>query len=492
MWFGDLVTMRWWDDLWLNESFATFVSVLCQSQATRWTSAWTTFANIEKTWAYRQDQLSSTHPIAADIPDVQAVEVNFDGITYAKGASVLKQLAAYVGIEEFLRAMRVYFRRHEYGNTTLADLLRVLAEESGRDLSRWSAQWLQTAGINTLRAEFTLDGQGRYASFAIVQGPAGPDPRSARARSATARARATGRLAPRPATCRPSGHCPAGSPAGRRAVQRGRVQGGPVRPGGARRARRADRGAGAGRRPAAGPAAGQRRRPDVREGPAGLPVAGHGGRAGRGHRRPAAPGAVLGRGLGHDPGRRDGRPGLRGAGAGRRQLGVRDRRGAVHPGQGAQRPGPLRRPGLGGRGLEPVRRARGGCAAGGRAGLGPPARLGAHVGRVGPVRRARRAAARAAVRRGGRAGAGGGRRAALDAAARAGGARRGRRRGDRRRAGARSDRVRPAARRDRPGAAADAGRPRPRRGGRRPRTTSCRTRSTRRSSPGSTTARTRS
>jgi aminopeptidase N len=174
MWFGDLVTMRWWDDLWLNESFATFVSVLCQAQATRWTSAWTSFANIEKTWAYRQDQLPSTHPIAADIPDVQAVEVNFDGITYAKGASVLKQLAAYVGTEEFLRAMRVYFRRHEYGNTTLADLLQTLAEESGRDLSHWSAQWLETAGINTLRADFTLDEQGRYASFAVLQGPAGP------------------------------------------------------------------------------------------------------------------------------------------------------------------------------------------------------------------------------------------------------------------------------------------------------------------------------
>src|SRR5829696_8523322 len=172
MWFGDLVTMRWWDDLWLNESFATFASVLCQSQATRFTGAWTTFANIEKTWAYRQDQLSSTHPIAADIPDLQAVEVNFDGITYAKGASVLKQLAAYVGIEEFLRAMRVYFRRHEYGNTTLADLLAVLEEESGRNLSRWSAQWLETAGINTLRAEFTLDDQGRYASFGLVQEPA--------------------------------------------------------------------------------------------------------------------------------------------------------------------------------------------------------------------------------------------------------------------------------------------------------------------------------
>jgi aminopeptidase N len=174
MWFGDLVTMRWWDDLWLNESFASFASVLAQAQATRFTSAWTTFATIEKTWAYRQDQLSSTHPIAADISDVQAVEVNFDGITYAKGASVLKQLAAYVGIEQFLRAMQVYFRRYEYGNTTLADLLGVLSEESGRDLSRWSQLWLETAGINTLRPEFELDETGRYASFAIVQSPAEP------------------------------------------------------------------------------------------------------------------------------------------------------------------------------------------------------------------------------------------------------------------------------------------------------------------------------
>jgi aminopeptidase N len=174
MWFGDLVTMRWWDDLWLNESFASFASVLAQAQATRFTSAWTTFATVEKTWAYRQDQLSSTHPIAADIPDVQAVEVNFDGITYAKGASVLKQLAAYVGIEQFLRAMQVYFRRYEYGNTTLADLLGVLSEESGRDLSRWSQLWLEKAGVNTLRPEFELDETGRYASFAIVQSPAEP------------------------------------------------------------------------------------------------------------------------------------------------------------------------------------------------------------------------------------------------------------------------------------------------------------------------------
>jgi aminopeptidase N len=171
MWFGDLVTMRWWDDLWLNESFATFVSVLCQAQATRWTSAWTTFANTEKTWAYKQDQLPSSHPIAADIPDLEAVEVNFDGITYAKGAAVLKQLAAYVGIEAFLGAMQRYFRRHQYGNTTLVDLLGALAEASGRDLSQWSAQWLETAGINTIRADATVDDDGRYASFAVLQSP---------------------------------------------------------------------------------------------------------------------------------------------------------------------------------------------------------------------------------------------------------------------------------------------------------------------------------
>ena len=118
MWFGDLVTMTWWDDLWLNESFATFASVLCQSEATEFKEAWTTFATVEKSWAYRQDQLPSTHPIAAEIPDLAAVEVNFDGITYAKGASVLKQLVAYVGLEHFLAGLRDYFRTHAFGNAT--------------------------------------------------------------------------------------------------------------------------------------------------------------------------------------------------------------------------------------------------------------------------------------------------------------------------------------------------------------------------------------
>jgi aminopeptidase N len=169
MWFGDLVTMRWWDDLWLNESFATYISTLCQSEATEYTTAWTTFANTEKAWAYAQDQLPSTHPIAADIPDVAAVEVNFDGITYAKGASVLKQLVAYVGRDEFLAGVRQYFKQHEYGNTTLADLLAPLEKSSGRDLSEWVDQWLRTSQVNTLRPVFELTDDGRYASFTIEQ-----------------------------------------------------------------------------------------------------------------------------------------------------------------------------------------------------------------------------------------------------------------------------------------------------------------------------------
>ncbi|MBH0777093.1 aminopeptidase N [Nocardia bovistercoris] len=174
MWFGDLVTMKWWDDLWLNESFATFASVLCQSEATEYTNAWTTFANVEKSWAYRQDQLPSTHPIAADIPDLAAVEVNFDGITYAKGASVLKQLVAYVGLEPFLAGLRAYFTDHAYGNATFDDLLTALEKSSGRDLSTWGAQWLKTTGLNILRPDFEVDASGRFARFAVVQEGAHP------------------------------------------------------------------------------------------------------------------------------------------------------------------------------------------------------------------------------------------------------------------------------------------------------------------------------
>lgn len=174
MWFGDLVTMAWWDDLWLNESFATFASVLCQSEATEFTEAWTTFATVEKSWAYRQDQLPSTHPIAADIPDLEAVEVNFDGITYAKGASVLKQLVAYVGLEHFLAGLRDYFRAHAFGNATFDDLVAALEQASGRDLSDWGQQWLKTTGLNTLRPEFDVDADGKFTRFTVTQSGAAP------------------------------------------------------------------------------------------------------------------------------------------------------------------------------------------------------------------------------------------------------------------------------------------------------------------------------
>ncbi|MGW7382643.1 aminopeptidase N [Streptomyces sp. NPDC054794] len=171
MWFGDLVTMEWWNDLWLNESFATYTSIACQAYApgSRWPHAWTTFANSMKTWAYRQDQLPSTHPIMAEIRDLDDVLVNFDGITYAKGASVLKQLVAYVGMDAFFQGVQAYFKRHAFGNTRLSDLLGALEETSGRDLSTWSKKWLETAGINILRPEIETDADGVITSFAIRQ-----------------------------------------------------------------------------------------------------------------------------------------------------------------------------------------------------------------------------------------------------------------------------------------------------------------------------------
>jgi len=169
MWFGDLVTMRWWDDLWLNESFATWAGTVAQAEATRWPNAWTTFAQIWKAWAYRQDQLPSTHPIAADIPDIEAVEVNFDGITYAKGAAVLKQLVAHVGRENFLAGVHQYFGEHAWGNAVLGDLLAALEQTSGRNLSDWSKKWLEAAGVNTLRPAFECDADGRFTSFAVTQ-----------------------------------------------------------------------------------------------------------------------------------------------------------------------------------------------------------------------------------------------------------------------------------------------------------------------------------
>jgi aminopeptidase N len=168
MWFGDLVTMRWWNDLWLKESFADFMGYFAQSRATRWSNAWVSFANRRKAGAYRQDQQTTTHPIVATINDLEDAKLNFDGITYAKGASVLKQLVAYVGEDAFLEGARRYFTRFAYGNTELGDLLTVLAETSGRDLKTWSAAWLETPQLNVL----TLDGEGGGDGGVIVQSAA--------------------------------------------------------------------------------------------------------------------------------------------------------------------------------------------------------------------------------------------------------------------------------------------------------------------------------
>ncbi|CAN5308990.1 aminopeptidase N [soil metagenome] len=174
MWFGDLVTMKWWNDLWLNESFAEWASTLATAEATEWNEAWTTFQAMEKSWAYRQDQLPSTHPVVATINDLEDVQVNFDGITYAKGGSVIKQLVAWVGLPEFMLGVGNYFKKHEYGNTELKDLLAELEVTSGRKLDEWAKLWLETAGVNTLRPEIETTADGTITSFAILQ-EAAPD-----------------------------------------------------------------------------------------------------------------------------------------------------------------------------------------------------------------------------------------------------------------------------------------------------------------------------
>jgi aminopeptidase N len=181
MWFGDLVTMRWWDDLWLNESFATFMAVLALTRATRFTNAWTTFANEEKASARRQDQLPTTHPIAANVIDVESTHLNFDAITYEKGASVLRQLFAWVGEDAFFQGLRRYFRQHAFANADLQEFLAAVGAGSGRDLHAWSKEWLETAGLNTLRPLVEHDGN-RIVELTVEQEaePAWPMLRSQR------------------------------------------------------------------------------------------------------------------------------------------------------------------------------------------------------------------------------------------------------------------------------------------------------------------------
>ncbi|MGO1740091.1 MAG: aminopeptidase N [Actinomycetaceae bacterium] len=173
MWFGDLVTMRWWNDLWLNESFAEYASHLAAVEGLGISDAWVTFSSLEKSWAYDQDQLPTTHPIVAPIEDLEDVEVNFDGITYAKGSSVLTQLVAFVGKDAFLAGVRKYFATHAFGNTELSDLLVELEAASGRDLRSWSQVWLESAGVTTLTPEVTTgtgeEGTELISSAAILQ-----------------------------------------------------------------------------------------------------------------------------------------------------------------------------------------------------------------------------------------------------------------------------------------------------------------------------------
>jgi aminopeptidase N len=168
MWFGDLVTMKWWQDLWLNESFAEWASYLSVSESTKYTNAWTEFNSVRKNWAYRVDQMTSTHPIAVEMEDLDAVRTNFDGISYAKGASVLQQLVAHVGRDNFIAGLRKYFAKHAYKNTELSDLITELQATSGKDLTAWVNTWLRTAGVNTLRPVIKLDGD-KYASVAVKQ-----------------------------------------------------------------------------------------------------------------------------------------------------------------------------------------------------------------------------------------------------------------------------------------------------------------------------------
>ena len=170
MWFGNLVTMKWWNDLWLNESFAEWAGYLAVDECTEFKGSWTSFNSKEKTWAYRQDQLISTHPIVVSVKDIEEANTNFDGITYAKGASALQQLVYHVGRENFILGLRNYFAKHAFSNTTLMDLLLELELSSGRDLTAWAQTWLQTAGVNTLRPALTIE-NGSYSFVSIVQEP---------------------------------------------------------------------------------------------------------------------------------------------------------------------------------------------------------------------------------------------------------------------------------------------------------------------------------
>ncbi|MFG2893351.1 aminopeptidase N [Streptomyces sp. NPDC048248] len=161
MWFGDLVTLQWWDDIWLNESFAEYMGYQVLSEATRHTDAWTDFAVARKGWGYDADQRPSTHPVAPapqDVPDTASALLNFDGISYAKGASALRQLVAWMGEKDFLAGINDHFARHRFANAALADFLDSLARATDRDVHGWAERWLRTTGVDTLTPAVTVEG----------------------------------------------------------------------------------------------------------------------------------------------------------------------------------------------------------------------------------------------------------------------------------------------------------------------------------------------
>ena len=169
MWFGNLVTMRWWDDLWLNESFATYAAALCLTEGSEHTSAWQEFNVQLKRWSLVEDDSPTTHPIAGTVADTDQTFLNFDGITYGKGGAVLKQLGARLGRAGFSAGLRLHFQRHAFGNATLAEFLASLEEGSGVSLADWSAQWLRTSGPNRLGAEITPSASGTIGSLTVTQ-----------------------------------------------------------------------------------------------------------------------------------------------------------------------------------------------------------------------------------------------------------------------------------------------------------------------------------
>jgi aminopeptidase N len=177
MWFGDLVTMRWWNGLWLNESFATLLAATAVDKATDFGGSWQAFFSDMKKWAYWEDQLVTTHPIELPVPDTDSAEANFDGITYGKGASTLKQLRFYLGEDDFREGLQRYFQKYAYRNTTISDFMKMLEEASSEDLNQWQKTWLQTAGVNTLRAEWKCEthpesGKSTLSQFNLIQLPA--------------------------------------------------------------------------------------------------------------------------------------------------------------------------------------------------------------------------------------------------------------------------------------------------------------------------------